>query len=149
MLYLPEENQVSPDAEHHGQHAVANESEVPPPPVLPLLPRCLTRTRLMKLLPVITVVGVRTVDEIQSKRDNERRHYTQRRDVNVMIENSSVSLCMYWLLHCYVHMILPAVCATMQFTYMYQSGLFKCVQLFSFLFFYPSPIVCFSSQCEI
>lgn len=44
------------NAKHNGDDAIASQVEVPPPPLLPLLRRCLLCMRLTKLLPVTNVV---------------------------------------------------------------------------------------------
>lgn len=59
-FFIPEEDYVGSDAQHHSQDAVAHQAEVPPPPLLPLLCRHLLCLRLTKLLPVTRVIlGIR------------------------------------------------------------------------------------------
>lgn len=58
--FVPEEDYVGPDAEHHGDEAVAHQAEVSPPPPLRLLCRHLLCLRVTKLLPVTKVLlGIR------------------------------------------------------------------------------------------
>lgn len=62
--FLPEEDHVGSDAEHHSDDAVAHQAEVPPPPPLPLLCRRLLSMSLSKLLPVAhALLGFRTDGE--------------------------------------------------------------------------------------
>ncbi len=63
--FLPEENYVGSDAEHHSDDAVAHQVEVPPPLPLPLLCRHLLCMRLTKLLPVANaLLGIHTDDNV-------------------------------------------------------------------------------------
>lgn len=60
LFFLPEENYMHPDAEHHADDAVSHQAEFPFPSPLLLLWRDLLSIRLSKLLPVThTLLSIR------------------------------------------------------------------------------------------
>lgn len=63
-MYLPKEDYVHANTEHHRYEAVTHQPEVPPPLLLPLLCRHLLTVCLIDLLPVTHVVlGLHAVVE--------------------------------------------------------------------------------------